>query len=147
MEKKIKLGVAGIFIAIAGYFLGGATYISKNLGGFSNLQSYRCTVSTASVKTVGNQASTQLLATSSRRAWAIIETPSGATNTVSLMLNQDVKATVGAGILINATTTNASYPVRQELQFGLNADMPYTGSVQGITNYGSSTAVVTECVY
>lgn len=103
-----------------------------------------CTASTSKV-TIGHQLSTQVLATSSRRAWARVQVDQNATNTVALALN-DVTATLNNGILINQALTNgaSTTPV---LDFGLNTEFPYTGAVKALTNLGSTTLLITQCTY
>ncbi len=103
-----------------------------------------CTASTSKV-TIGHQLSTQVLATSSRRAWARVQVDQNATNTVALALN-DVTATLNNGILINQALINgvSTTPI---LDLGLNTALPYTGSIKAITNLGSTTLLVTQCIY
>jgi len=139
--NKQTIGIIAVVVVIVVVLLSGGS----KLGGYGNSQSQSCTGSTVTAVTVGHQLSSTLLAASGRRAWAIIQSPSNATNTVSVSLGGT--AVAGQGMAINATTTNSSFPVLQELVFGLNTDLPYAGAVTGITNYGSTTVLVTQCNY
>ena len=100
-----------------------------------------CEISTYTKVGIGNQTAVQLLASHGRRAWAQVDLPISsegvATNTVSLGLG--VTATLNAGTQL-ATSTNT-------FVFGLNTDMPFTGSVSAITSNGSTSIRVTECRY
>jgi len=142
---KIKLWAAGILIALASYLIGGSTVPAK-LGMTSRSQA-SCSVSSVTPATVGNQLSSTILAANTRRAWAIIQSPSGATNTAALSFDEGAAATLNSGLALNATTADATYPVMQEITFGVNTDFPYNGVVTGISNYGSSTLKITECLF
>ena len=102
-------------------------------------------IASSSAITIGDDISTQILASSSRRAWARVSVANSATNTVSLSLN-DVTAVSNRGILLNHSNTGgaSSTPL---FDFGLNTDMPYTGSIKAITNFSTTTVLVTQCVY
>lgn len=142
MTTNQSLSLAAILVALF------ATIVvlvdtRPSYGGISTVGSMACTVSAPTSVTVGNQASSVILATSSRRAWARISQPLYATNTISIALN-GASAVANTGILI-ASTTAALVPTY--LDFGLNADLPYTGAVAGITSTGSTTLAVTQCNY
>lgn len=111
-------------------------------GGFATSASQVCTTSTVTAVAIGNQASTRIVATSSRRAFVRIQQPINATNTVSLIANADAPATTVTGLQLTAATTTSPVPF---ITFGLNTDFNYTGSITGITNTGSSTVLVTQC--
>jgi hypothetical protein len=130
--------ILGIAAAIAVSF----SAHSAIAGGFATSASQQCTTSTVTAVTVGNQVSTRIVATSSRRALVRIEQPANATNTVTLSLNSDIAATAGNGLQLTPATTTSPVPL---MDFGLNADLNYTGSIQAITNTGSSTLLVTQC--
>lgn len=122
----------------------GAVFLSQKMGygSASTLATPSCTISTVTAATVGHQVSSTILASNGRRAWAIIEQPLNATNTLSI--NFGAAATVNSGIqLPPATTTNES----DKITLGLDTDFPYTGDVMGITNNGSTTVRITQCVY
>lgn len=119
-------------------------YAFQAEAGTSSLTSYPCTVVTSTSSSVGNQVSRQVLASSSRRAWARIEQPVNATNTVAISIAGDAAAVIGQGVqLTPATSTN---PV-VVFDFGLNTDLPYTGAIQAITNTGTTSVTVSQCIY
>lgn len=110
--------------------------------GISSVQSTQCTVSTFAQVAVGNQNSVTVLAANSRRAWARITLPTNAagiaTSTPFLSFN------AGAAATLNDFKLSTSTPV---VDFGLNADFPYTGAVTGITGLATTSVQVTQCVY
>ena len=116
---------------------------NSTLGSGEGAVATQCNVSTVTASLVGNQFTTNLLATSSRRTWARIERvddSSGvATNTVHVSFDEGAAATTASGLTL-ATTT-------QFIDFGLNTDFPYVGIVTGITDTGSTTVRVTQCAY
>lgn len=135
-----------IIVAIILGFVTGIFFINKSpsFGGTSFVNSQACTISTDTVAIIGNQLSSTLLAANSRRAWAIIQQPLNATNTVAVSFNNGASATLNSGLqLQNASTTNGVY----EIHFGLATEFPYTGVVTGITSTGSTTVRITQCVY
>lgn len=103
-----------------------------------------CTASSSSI-TIGDDISTQVLASSSRRAWATISLGNNATNTVSVAWN-DVTAVHNTGTLLNGAVTNGA-STTPSISFGLNTDFPYTGAVKVITNFSTTTLLVTQCNY
>lgn len=100
-----------------------------------------CDISTYTKVAIGHQTAVELLASHGRRAWARVDLPisdaGAATNTVSLGLG--VTATLNEGVQL-ATSTNT-------FVFGLNTDMPFTGSVSAITSNGTTSIRVVECRY
>jgi hypothetical protein len=131
--------IIGMALAL-GYAFFSATTVKA--GGFATSASQQCVTSTVTAVAIGNQASTRIVATSSRRAFVRIQQPINATNTVSLIANADAPATTATGLQLTAATTTSPIPY---MEFGLNTDMNYTGSITGITNTGSSTVLVTQC--
>lgn len=101
-----------------------------------------CTVSTSTARSVGHQESSQILATSSNRAWAIIQVKTNETNIVSLSFGNGASAVVNQGMTLGTSTEDTN-----EITFGRNTELPYTGAVAGITNTSSTTVLVTECNY
>lgn len=124
--------------------VGGAAVLlltgSPKLGGTSSLASYPCTTVTTTSSTIGNQSATTLLTASSRRAWARVSVPANATSTFYLSLGGT--ASVGNGIVLNGVSSTTNY-----MDVGLNASAPFTGAITGITNIGSTTAVISSCSY
>ena len=124
-------------------------------------QGATCDTAVSTSAIIGNEASVQLLATSSTRLWAKIQVANGASTTNWLSFAADSLAVVDTGVALNATTTVGRSTIGNEATttiefhvggsfiteqvFGINTDFPYTGAVQGITNYGSTTVTVTEC--
>lgn len=106
-----------------------------------------CTNLTQSVMTIGKDLSNRLVATSSKRAWVRIQMDKGATTTALLTFAGDATSTAAnATVLLNAGNLGgaSSTPF---VTFGLNTDMPYTGSVGGLSAFGTSTVLVTQCSY
>lgn len=101
-----------------------------------------CTISTSTARSVGHQASTEILATSSNRAWAIIQVRTNETNAVFLNFASGNTAVVNQGMSLGTSTEDMN-----EITFGRNTEFPYVGSVTGITNVSSTTVLVTECNY
>lgn len=101
-----------------------------------------CTTSTVSPVQVSTTAS-NALATSSRRAYAKIELIKTATDiatiTPRISFSNGAKATAATGFQLSTTT-----PL---IEFGLNTDHPYTGTVSIISPLGASILRVTECNY
>lgn len=119
-------------------------YAFRAEAGTSSLTSYPCNNVTSTSTVIGNQVSTQVLATSSRRAWARIQQPINATNTVAISFAGGTAAVLGTGVQLSPSTSTSPVPF---VDFGLNADLPYVGAVQAITSTGSTTVLVTQCVY
>lgn len=135
----ISVGLAIIFGFMA--FKPANVTIEAPVGGGDGFTASACTV-THSVALVGHQESRTILSANSRRAWAVIQQPVSATNTVSLSLGGT--ATYGQGYHLYQALTASS---TNEMEFGLNTDLPYTGAVTAITAAASSTVLVTQCVY
>jgi len=109
------------------------------LGGFSDRG---CSFTETASSTVGASNQTQLLATSTRRAFARIQKDLSAIASSTVFVSFDgAPAGAFANLALNASSTATS------IEFGLNTDLPYTGSVHAITNTGSTSVLVTECVY
>ncbi len=140
MKNSLKaLGVTSILIIFV--LVISAFVTNKNFGGGNGFVSSTCSV-TQTVALVGHQESRTILSANSRRAWATVQQPLNATNTVSISLGGT--AVSGQGYpLSNATTSNYV----SGMVFGLNTDLPFTGAVTGITASASSTVLVTDCVY
>lgn len=140
--KKLITSLIGIALIVFVIALIPSVDFRKVLAG-ENLGAQACETTTT-LAAIGDDLSTRLLATSSTRAWARISQPLNATNTVSIRFDQDKAATSLLGIpLQNASTTNGSFSI----EFGLDTDLPYTGSVTGLTSTGSTTIHITQCNY
>lgn len=115
----------------------------------ADIDSPRCTTRLSGSATVGSQVSSVVAATTSLaqagadRAFLRIQqaltTGSFATSTVYLSLDEGAPAVVGQGMMLATTTPY--------VDIGLNTNHPYTGTVTAITNSGSTTVLVEECVY
>lgn len=117
---------------------------NKALGSAASRATADCLVSTSTASLITSSASRQLLGTSTIRAWARIQQPLNATNTVQLAFNQDVAASPTSGVsLPNATTSQ----YQTSIEFGLNTDFPYTGAVTGSTSVSGAIVQVIECNY
>lgn len=142
MKKTTIIGIGIIvLVALATFYV---TSDRQTFGGGAGQTATSCTTSTVAVATIGNQLSGTVLAAHSNRAWARIEQPINATNTVNLAFNAGTAATITSGLQLTTATTTS--PVAY-IDFGRNTDFPYTGAVTGITNTGSTTILVTECRY
>lgn len=139
-----------IFIAILGgiHFSGLA---NLSFGANASPGTRGCTPTATRVASVGNLNSLQVLATSSLRSYAIISVLPGTipTSTVFLTFNNDARATkdTGTGPVLSGTTTSPSATTTQTNAFGLNTDWAYTGAIQAITNMGSTSISITECLF
>lgn len=100
-----------------------------------------CDITTRTAKAVGDDLTTEVLATSTNRAWARISVPRNATNTSFAEFN-DIDATTNSAFALGAASTTPS-----SLEFGLTTSFPYIGAVNVINSPASSTVLVVECVY
>lgn len=142
--KKILYAVGIILGIVAMTVVVGNLLSLDNNVPQASLATNSCAVSTVTPATVGNQVSTTLLSSASNRAWAIIQQPLNATNTTSISFDEGAAAVLGEGISLQtaSTTDGISY-----MKFGLSTELPYTGAVTGITNTGSTTVQIIQCLY
>lgn len=142
LYKKIILIAVGSLVTASGFLLSTIKEPTK-LQGQGGVAATECSTASTTRMLIGNQSARVLLATSSpARAWARIQQPYNATNSVFLQYNQGKSATVN-DFLLGANGTSS----QNHIDFGLNTDFPYSGSVTGITDVGSTTVLVTECKY
>lgn len=135
---KDNIIISALVVLIAATFYGiFQSPIVRNLGEATRI----CTV-THSVANIGDDVSTQVLAKSSRQ-WAVIQQPANATNTVALRIN--ASSTVGTGFTLNPDTGTDTASSTDYFKFGFATEFPTSGSVEAITNTGSSTLNVIEC--
>ncbi len=118
-----------------------AFFVVSTMQSQAEVYSNSCTVSTSTAVTIGPTSST-LMATSSNRAWAIIQAKPAETSTLYLKFDEGESATVNNGFALGTTTEDMN-----KITFGRNTEFPYTGTVTGITNTATTTVLVTECVY
>ena len=122
--------------------LGAVFYVVQPVQGESN--STACRVASTTRVTVGHQASTQIIDRKDNRAFTRISQPANATNTVSISLSDGTAATLLNGeLLVKASTT----PGFNSIEFGLNTDNPYVGAVTALSDTGSTSLIVTNCLY
>ena len=112
---------------------------------FGGLGTTDCNVTTVTAATIGDELSSTILSANANRAYAIIQQTSAATNTVSLSFDEGAAATLVDGIDFDLSVFATNTP--QFREFGLSTNWPYTGAVTGITDNGSTTLQVTECLY
>lgn len=142
--KHIVIAVAVLIVGAFLYTMWPSTQkdLLSGVSG-SGSQADACTAST-SVVTVLSSASTQILGTSTNRAYARIQQPLNATNTIALALNN---APVTNAIPI-ISLENASTTVGQtRYEFGLATPFPYTGAIAASSSNGTAVLQVIQCLY
>jgi len=105
-----------------------------------------CDITTRTLAVVGDDLTTEVLATSTNRAWARIAVGANATNTSYVEFN-DIDATVNSPFVLNKTQGSGAGTTTPELVFGLTTPFPYRGVVNVLNDNGTSTVEVIECVY
>lgn len=143
---KLETGVVAILIVA---LIGAVLYATRDTTAFGSgtnggALADACTSVSSAKVAIGHQQSTNVVATTSNRAYVMIEQPTNATNTVSIVMNNGVAATTINGIQLTPATTSS--PV-SSITLGLNTDNPYTGTVTAITDVGSTTVNVYTCRY
>lgn len=131
-------------IAIIGILLLGLAFAAYNLQTKGNLgggvKERSCAVNTVTAVAVGADLTTTVLPAYSNRSWARVGVASAETEPIFVSFDEGAAATVSNGVILTATSTTY-------IDFGLNADFPYTGAVTAITNTASTTLMITECRY
>lgn len=124
-------GIVAVAIVLMGY---GTSLQDQQLGSIVDEPTIETASSTAFTLTTASQ---RLLATSSLRVAATISPRNcGTDSQVFLKAQNDVVAVANSGPMVFATTT---------LSLGTLPQVPVlTGAVQGITNTGTCTVIVTE---
>jgi len=139
MNTLIK-SFASVLLALGIFFVGWATHLTPKFGSTGLLTQASCTASTSGEAIVAS-GSRQILATSSRRAWARITQADATSNTIALSFNYDAPVTQGSKgnflQLSNGATTT--------LDFGLNQPFSYTGAVEASSSVGSTNIIVSQC--
>src|SRR4029077_9648570 len=134
-------------VVLLGLAVGLYTYVFRQEGpvGASGAPLQQgCIVSTSSSVVIGNQFSEWLWPTTTRRAWAKIQQPLNASNTVSISFRHGAAATLSSPNQLTMATSTNPVPI---LLFGIETDIPYQGPVRALTNIGSTTVFVQQCVY
>lgn len=137
LQHTASLLIAGAILLVGWASL--ATEKSQNLSGIGGLTAAKCTP-THSVATIGHQLSSTILAAAGNRAWARIELPTAvgvATNTPRFSF--DGGAATLTDFALSTSTPN--------LVFGRATEFPYVDAVTGITDVGSTTINVVQCLY
>jgi hypothetical protein len=144
--NKLIIGALGTLALISAFIFAGIFLYTPqdSLAGGDGFSANNCVVSTSTAISVG-VGSTQVVGTTSRRAWAQIQQVDAATNTVSLNFNNGAQAVIAtAGMQLGQGSASST---AQLVSFGLNTDFSYTGAVTAITDKGSTTVRVVECNY
>lgn len=142
ITKLIGISIA-LFITAMSFFLFTFARPNSASAGAGGPQARKCVVATSTAIAVGNQFATVISATTTNRAWIRIESPLNATNTAYVGFD-DARATVASGFYLTPATTSSPVPY---VEYGLNTDFPTDGAVRILTSTGSSTILVTECLY
>jgi hypothetical protein len=116
-----------------------------NQTNLSGVQNDRCTVSSTEVAVV-NPSSTSILSANGTRAWAIIQQPVNATNTIALSFDEGADAVLGQGYQLADISTSTG-EAQASPMFGRGTEFPYTGEVTAIASVGTTTVLITECSY
>lgn len=123
--------------------------LADRLAGGDGFQARGCAMThSLGIAGLGNTID-NVLATSSRRAWARISVGDNATNTVFLSFDEGAKAVANTGLVLNRAngTAGGEATTTPYVEFGLNTDFPYTGAVSATSETGTSTLLVSQCVY
>ena len=156
MKKKLIIIIVLLFLGAliwvfsnnSGNIFGGSTtnIVLRDANRVPAKDGANCDITTSTLKTVGPQESTEVLATTTDRSYARISVGDNATNTVFIQLN-DVEATVAASpIVLNGANTNGASST-PSIEFGLTTLFPYLGVVEILTDNGTTTVGVIECAY
>lgn len=140
----MKEYIIGAFVVFLGVFAGfyASKQIPQNLAGQGGLNANSCTMLSVASVAIGNQSATEILASKPNRAWARIQNIRNATNTPALSFENTATLTTGIRLGSELTTTTPAY-----FELGLNTDFPYTGSTSAITDNGSTTVNIVDCLY
>lgn len=135
-----SLLLLGVVLVIVGIY----NLTTGNLfGGEGGQGAASCDIISNANVAIGDDSSVEIVAGHAQNAYVVVTQPINATNTVSLAFGED--AVAGATGYKLGSSTAEYHP--NTLVFGLNSDFPYTGSIEAITNIGSSTIGVTICRY
>ncbi len=141
MKKNIIIAALVVILVLLGYSMNHED--DTVLQGQGGIAANECTIFTQDAVAIGDDISTEVLASHARRAWAMVQQPENATNTVAFGFGQ--AATLTDGLIMGdggTATSSLDY-----LQVGLNTDYPFTGAVNAITDVGSTTVKVVDCRY
>lgn len=137
------LGFLVLGLALSAYIVVGMHNVAYGNSITGGDDASACNTNTVTSVVVGNQLSTNVVATTSRRAYVRIELPTDtmgvATNTVAISLNNGNAATAVTGRILSTSTPS--------MTLGLNTELPYTGTITALTSTGSTTVKVTNCIY
>jgi len=128
--------VSAVFLAALAVF----ALTPKLFGAEGGIGAGTCTLTASTTVAIGDDISTEVLSGTGRRAWAIIELPQDsagvATNTVAIGFGQ---AAIASNFRLSTTT--------KTLEFGKNTSFTFQGSINALTDTGSTTIRVIECSY
>jgi hypothetical protein len=144
-QNKERLIAQAIAIALFGFILFVFSVVTQNgpNQALAEINSSGCTAS-SSVITIGHQASTMIAPPNSNRASLHVEQPDIATNTVYSRLSSSAATTANGTLILEKVSSTST---RSWYELGKNTSLPYTGAVTAITDTGSSSVRVTECIY
>jgi hypothetical protein len=158
INKRIIIEFVGVFFVIVVSWLGMVSVVGKTVeealnrvpvpvGAFGS-EAKACTMATSTLMVIGKDIPAFVAATSSRRATLVIQPVS--TSTLALNFNGAVaSSTTNSGQFYGAqvATGGSSSTSTPVYKAGLATDNPYVGAISAINLFGTSTALVTECVY
>lgn len=145
--KPLLYILIGVALSVGLYAYASSTYsVLRDPNGLPAKDGAVCTVSSVAAVTIGDDISTQVLAASTNRAWARISVGNNATNTVFASFDEGAAATLNNGIGLNTANAGGASSTPY-IDFGITTPFPYNGAVTAITNYGTTTVLVTECSY
>lgn len=133
-QKELAIG-AGVIALLFGFVF---ILDEDEFAGQGGIGASACTISSQSAVSIGDDVSTEIIASGARNAYAIIELDNGEQDGIHLAFG--TAATVGNGTELSSTSL-------QSFEVGLNTDFPFTGSVNAITQQSSTSVLVTVCKY
>ena len=148
--NSITAGIIGVLLGIIGllylYLVNIPINERVSFTGSGGITAPKCNV-TFTKAAVGDDLSTAILSQNANRAWAIIQQPQAATNTVTLSFDEGEAAVFGSGYQLASTTVSTPSEQDETPPFGRNADFAYMDEVEAITSTGTTTVNIIECVY
>lgn len=128
-----------VFIAVSGALKLTQAPATPEVVGSAYDDLYGNCIVTERVVSVGHQAATQVLATSTSRQWAIIQQPINATNTPTIAFS-------GLAVSARAFQLSTSSPTGiPQFAFGLGTDIKTGNAVSVRTDSGTTTVKVIQC--
>lgn len=134
-RKETLLLLAFAILVIGAVFL---TTGGEEFSGQGGVTATACSISSQTRVSIGDDVSTQVVASDARNAYTLLQLALDESNAVYLGFGQDAVTT--GGLILDASTDRS-------LAVGLNSDFPFTGAINAITNTSSTTLYVTVCEY